>query len=70
VFTRANDQAARRALEQAGVDFIDADKSGPGVRLRVPPAETWPLTRGPAPKSAPPARSSAGARKISPAIRW
>jgi hypothetical protein len=40
VLTRANDQAIRRALEQAGVDFIDADKSGPGVRLRVPPAET------------------------------
>jgi hypothetical protein len=38
--TRANDQAIRRALEQAGVDFIDADKGGPGVRLRVPPAET------------------------------
>jgi hypothetical protein len=40
VMTRANDQAIRRALEQAGVDFIDAEKGGPGVRLRVPPTET------------------------------
>jgi hypothetical protein len=40
VMTRANDQAIRRALEQAGVDFIDAEDGGPGVRLRVPPAET------------------------------
>ena len=37
--TRANDQAIRRALEQAGVEFIDAEKGGPGVRLRTPPAE-------------------------------
>jgi hypothetical protein len=29
--TRANDQAIRRALEQAGVEFIDAEKGGPGV---------------------------------------
>jgi hypothetical protein len=29
----------RRALEQAGVEFIDAEGGGPGVRLRVPPAE-------------------------------
>jgi hypothetical protein len=36
--TRANDQAIRRALEQAGVEFIDAAGGGPGVRLRVPPA--------------------------------
>ncbi len=40
--TRTNDQAIRRALEQSGVEFIDADKggqgSGPGVRLRSPPA--------------------------------
>jgi transcriptional regulator with XRE-family HTH domain len=35
--TRANDQAIRRALEQAGVEFIDAEKGGPGVRLRAPP---------------------------------
>ena len=39
VLTRANDQAIRRALEQAGVDFIDAEGGGPGVRLRTPPAE-------------------------------
>jgi hypothetical protein len=32
--TRADDQAIRRALEQAGVEFIDNDKGGPGVRLR------------------------------------
>jgi outer membrane receptor for Fe3+-dicitrate len=37
--TRANDQAIRRALEQAGVEFIDAEGGGPGVRLRTPPAE-------------------------------
>ena len=36
--TRANDQAIRRALEQAGVEFIDAEKDGPGVRLRAPPS--------------------------------
>jgi hypothetical protein len=35
--TRANDQAIRRALENAGVEFIDAEKGGPGVRLRVAP---------------------------------
>ena len=28
--TRANDYAIRRALEAAGVEFIDADKGGPG----------------------------------------
>jgi len=38
VLTRVNDFAIRRALEGAGVEFIDADKSGPGVRLRQPPA--------------------------------
>ena len=37
--TRANDQAIRRALEQAGVLFIDAEGGGPGVRLRAPPAD-------------------------------
>jgi hypothetical protein len=37
--TRANDQAIRRTLENAGVEFIDADRSGPGVRLRTPSAE-------------------------------
>jgi hypothetical protein len=37
VLTRANDQAIRRALEQAGIEFIDAEGGGPGVRLREPP---------------------------------
>ena len=32
--TRANDQAIRRALEAAGIEFIDAvEGGGPGVRL-------------------------------------
>ncbi len=30
----ANEQAIRRALEGAGVDFIDENGGGPGVRLR------------------------------------
>jgi hypothetical protein len=33
--TRVNDQAIRRVLEAAGVEFIDADGAGPGVRLRA-----------------------------------
>ena len=33
--TRVNDQAVRRALEAAGVEFIDAEAGGPGVRLRL-----------------------------------
>ena len=32
--TPANDLAVRRALEEAGVEFIDANGGGPGVRLR------------------------------------
>ena len=32
--TAANDLAVRRALEAAGVEFIDQDGEGPGVRLR------------------------------------
>ncbi|QOZ52224.1 transcriptional regulator [Bradyrhizobium sp. CCBAU 53338] len=32
--TAANDQAIRRALESAGVEFIDENGGGPGVRLR------------------------------------
>jgi transcriptional regulator with XRE-family HTH domain len=32
--TVANDLAVRRALEGAGVEFIDGNGSGPGVRLR------------------------------------
>jgi proteasome assembly chaperone (PAC2) family protein len=31
--TAANNQALRRALESAGVEFIDANGGGPGVRL-------------------------------------
>ena len=38
--TRVNDHVIRRALEEAGVEFIDADKSGPGVRLRLPPSNS------------------------------
>ena len=30
----ANDLAVRRALELAGVEFIDENGRGPGVRLR------------------------------------
>ena len=33
--TRVNDQAIRRVLEAAGVEFIDAEGGGPGVRLRL-----------------------------------
>jgi hypothetical protein len=32
--TVANDGAVRRALEAAGVEFIDENGGGPGVRLR------------------------------------
>jgi transcriptional regulator with XRE-family HTH domain len=34
--TAANDQAVRRALESAGVEFIDENGGGAGVRLRKP----------------------------------
>ena len=34
--TVANDLAVRRALEAAGVEFIDENGGGPGVRLRRP----------------------------------
>ena len=37
--TAANDIAVRRALEDAGVEFIDENGGGPGVRLRKPPKE-------------------------------
>ena len=30
----ANDLAVRRALEMAGVEFIDENGGGPGLRLR------------------------------------
>ena len=32
--TAANDLAVRRALEAAGVEFIDDNGGGPGVRVR------------------------------------
>jgi hypothetical protein len=32
--TAANDLSIRRALESAGVEFIDENGGGPGVRLR------------------------------------
>ena len=41
--TTANDLAVRRALEAAGVEFIDENGGGPGVRLRQ-------RAKGPAPK--------------------
>ena len=34
--TAPNDLAVRRALEAAGVEFIDQNGGGPGVRLRRP----------------------------------
>jgi hypothetical protein len=34
--TAANDLAIRRALEAAGVEFIDENGGGSGVRLRKP----------------------------------
>jgi hypothetical protein len=34
--TAANDLAIRRALEAAGVEFIDKNGGGAGVRLRKP----------------------------------
>ena len=37
--TAANDLAVRRALEAAGVEFIDGNGGGPGVRLRPGPLE-------------------------------
>jgi hypothetical protein len=34
--TSANEAALRKTLETAGVDFIDENGGGPGVRLRKP----------------------------------
>jgi hypothetical protein len=34
--TTVNDAAIRRALEMAGVEFLDENGSGPGVRLSKP----------------------------------
>ena len=39
--TAANDLAVRRALEAAGVEFIDENGGGPGVRLRKPAKEKF-----------------------------
>jgi hypothetical protein len=39
--TAANDLAVRGALEMAGVDFIDENGGGPGVRLRNPQAKNF-----------------------------
>ena len=37
--TAANNLAVRRALEAAGVEFIDENGGGPGVRLRKSPKQ-------------------------------
>jgi hypothetical protein len=34
--TAVNDLAIRRALEAAGIEFIDENGGGPGVRLKKP----------------------------------
>jgi hypothetical protein len=39
--TVPNDLAVRRALEGAGVVFIDEDGGGPGVRLRTSTRSRW-----------------------------
>ena len=38
VMTRVNDRVIRRTLEAAGVEFIDGNGGGPGVRLKKPGA--------------------------------
>jgi hypothetical protein len=38
--TVANDATIRRAFEAAGVEFIDENGGGPGVRLRNPTKTT------------------------------
>jgi len=38
--TTANELAIRRAFESAGVEFIDSNGGGPGVRLRNPSGKT------------------------------
>jgi transcriptional regulator with XRE-family HTH domain len=40
--TVPNDLAVRRALEAAGVEFIDGNGGGPGVRLRANTGPTQP----------------------------
>jgi len=48
--TTPNDLSVRRALEAAGVEFIDENGGGPGVRLRkherAKGSKTWSLVRG------------------------
>jgi predicted transcriptional regulator len=39
---RATLEVVRRAFEKAGVEFIDENGGGPGVRLRKPPKERPP----------------------------
>jgi len=39
--TAANNLAIRNALETAGVEFIDENGGGPGVRLRKSPKQKW-----------------------------
>jgi hypothetical protein len=43
--TAANDSAVRRALESAGVEFIDENGGGPGVRLREGSTSREPTSR-------------------------
>jgi hypothetical protein len=43
--TAANDLAVRRALEAAGVEFIDGNGGGPGVRLREGSTSGEPMSR-------------------------
>ena len=45
--TTANDLAVRRALEMAGVEFIDGNGGGPGVRLREDSTSGEPTSRSP-----------------------
>jgi hypothetical protein len=40
VMTRVNDRVIRRTLEEAGVEFIDENGGGPGVRLRKTPSKS------------------------------
>jgi transcriptional regulator with XRE-family HTH domain len=41
--TAANDLTVRHALEAAGVEFIDENGGGPGVRLRSAGRKTKPI---------------------------
>jgi hypothetical protein len=45
--TNANEAAIRRALETAGIDFIDDNGGGEGVRFRKPQASKRRVSRGP-----------------------